>query len=881
MAVLTSLALDTPAAPRALNEDMPAELSELIMQLLEKDATKRPASAHEVAVALRALESTMSEPRTQQDSASEMGRQRDFAGGASGPVTTVTAAGDTPLPPKTPRPVRKMRRRLALAAAILLALVPLGYFFGGTVIRFATNQGELKIEVADDKVEVKITHNNVVIEDKTSKREFTLTAGKGEIEVWEKDGIKLATKKFELTRGGKTTLTVTWQELAQARKTKSEPRPSASGDPDRRAAEWVLSIGGSVRVNDGERDTKAAAALPRAPFRLTYVYLQGNQQVTDAGLARFKDCTNLTHLELKGTPVTDAGLAHFQACKNLGSLGLGGTRVTDAGLAHFRDCKNLKSLGLAVTQVTDAALAHFKDCKNLRNLWLAGTRVTDAGLVHFRDCKNLANLDVRKTKVTPKALTDFHAAAPGCNIEHDGGTIAAVTADPDRRAAVYVLSIGGTVRVNGEDREIKAAAELPKDRFSLTGVDLFVNKQVSDAGLAHCKDCKNLTYLILGGTQVSDAGLAHFKDCKNLTHLDLNGTRVTDAGLAHFKDCKNLTYLDLRGTHVSDAWPAHFEHCKNLTHLHLEGTRVSDAGLETLTGFPKLGSLALGNSRISRHGIEQLKAALPKCQIDWSEPNRVAAEQVLAMGGTVAIGLPGKEARPVKPGEVLPDKFFQLRRIVVKDVKKPLGKLPETLGQLRFAEFDRLEAIDLSGTPLKDIGFLAAIHGQQDLTLARTGIADQQLSGLPRVKRLVLEGNAIRGPGLENLARQTELAELSLAQVGLSDDDLARLPKLAKLRRLVLDGNPIRGQGVAGPARLPALTDLSLGCPTFSDLTAKILAGLKRIERLSLAKSGLTDAGLIHLHGLTSLKELDLSGTKVTAKGVAALRKALPKCKIE
>ena len=42
---------------------------------------------------------------------------------------------------------------------------------------------------------------------------------------------------------------------------------------------------------------------------------------------------------------------------------------------------------------------------------------------------------------------------------------------------------------------------------------------------------------------MSDAGLAHFKDCKNLTYLDLGGTQVSDAGLAHFKDCKNLTDL--------------------------------------------------------------------------------------------------------------------------------------------------------------------------------------------------------------------------------------------------------------------------------------------------------------------------------------------------
>ena len=32
--------------------------------------------------------------------------------------------------------------------------------------------------------------------------------------------------------------------------------------------------------------------------------------------------------------------------------------------------------------------------------------------------------------------------------------------------------------------------------------------------------------------------MVYFKDCKDLRYLNLNYTKVTDAGLAHFKDCK-------------------------------------------------------------------------------------------------------------------------------------------------------------------------------------------------------------------------------------------------------------------------------------------------------------------------------------------------------
>ena len=41
-----------------------------------------------------------------------------------------------------------------------------------------------------------------------------------------------------------------------------------------------------------------------------------------------------------------------------------------------------------------------------------------------------------------------------------------------------------------------------------------------------------------------------------------------------------------------------------------------------------------------------------------------------------------------------------------------------------------------------------------------------------------------------------------------------------------------------------------------------------------------TDAGLVHLKGMTKLERLYLAGTKVTTTGVADLKKALPNCRI-
>jgi hypothetical protein len=49
--------------------------------------------------------------------------------------------------------------------------------------------------------------------------------------------------------------------------------------------------------------------------------------------------------------------------------------------------------------------------------------VSDAGLARLQSLTGLARVMVRETRVTPKGIEAFHAAVPGCQIVHDGGTI--------------------------------------------------------------------------------------------------------------------------------------------------------------------------------------------------------------------------------------------------------------------------------------------------------------------------------------------------------------------------------------------------------------------------------------------------------------------------
>jgi hypothetical protein len=73
---------------------------------------------------------------------------------------------------------------------------------------------------------------------------------------------------------------------------------------------------------------------------------------------------------------------------------------------------------------------------------------------------------------------------------------------------------------------------------------------------------------------------------------------------------------------------------------------------------------------------------------------------------------------------------------------------------------------------------------------------------------------------------------------------------------------------------------LNLGRTQVSDVGLAQLKDSKDLTTLYLDGTPISDMGLTHLTGLDKLIELKLAKTKVTAKGVEILAKALPKCKI-
>jgi hypothetical protein len=108
-------------------------------------------------------------------------------------------------------------------------------------------------------------------------------------------------------------------------------------------------------------------------------------------------------------------------------------------------------------------------------------------------------------------------------------------------------------------------------------------------------------------------------------------------------------------------------------------------------------------------------------------------------------------------------------------------------------------------------------------------------------------------PAIVARAIALNVTSMDLGDAGVTDDLLERIGRCHRLRSLNLYGNPITD---AGLIHLKGLTDLS---------------------QLRLSQTRITDRGLIHLAGLSNLHSLDLYRTRITKVGLSGLTTALPR----
>eukprot|EP00887_Chlorella_sp_A99_P000320 scaffold13.g320.t1 len=337
-------------------------------------------------------------------------------------------------------------------------------------------------------------------------------------------------------------------------------------------------------------------------------------------------------------------------------------------------------------------------------------------------------------------------------------------------------------------------------------------------------------------------------------------------------------------------------------------------GLGALAALPRLRRLTLRAQHGAVPAFADAATLLPLLALQQLEELTLQGFRIDGGGATAlgrltrvrALALAGCSLEECPPGG-LPALLAPLRRLCTLGVSGHLRGAGPTADALDgLSRLSTLTAVALGGGVLVDdatcrqlaalpaLASLELCRAAQDansaLTVTDAGVASfAQFSA--RLVRLLLRGHSgISDAGLASIARLTSLEHLDVRLhswdarppplPGISDDGVACLTSLRRLRSLGLGWCRLGEAGCAALAGLPLLSRLELdSCASLGDAGLFRLARLPRLAHLGLRGcTGITDIGLAAVAKAQTrqLRALDLTGCfkSVGDAGLAALRGA-------
>jgi WD40 repeat protein/anti-sigma factor RsiW len=647
LSVLMAIATEDPQTPRQRNPQVPQALSELTMRLLAKKPDDRPATAREVADALRAI--------------------------------TAPGGGDATAPVKAPaaRQAGKRNRRpliLAGAAAAVLALAALA---AAVVMRVQTPEGEFLVEVADDDVAVTVAkQGGLKLIHRPTGKEYLVQARKtnavpaGEYELAVSDaegGLEFSATTFAIKGKGKDAASV-----RVSFKKKEAVKAAPAKDPA-----WVQLFNGKDLTGwktfpngTGQWKVEGGILVSSGPNSHLFSERGDYEDFHFRVEASINDTGNSgQYFRAQFGPGFPSGY-EAQICYNqpgqvkTGSL-FGIATVTDQ--LHKADewfTQEVIAIGDRIRiQVNGKVVVDVIDKK-----WSRG---------HFALQQHDGGTVVKFRKIEVKEL-------PRAPAEQSKEWTPARHRALAERAQDLGAAVG--IKVHGEDREVKPGSALPKEPFTVTSIEFLKKvkgmdlsplrdlppgvslhtlgnlglgdedlkvlspnvvclglawaRQVTDVGLAQLPRLQQLQHLELNGGKITDAGLGHLGKLPRLETLMLlhGGPGLTDEGLAHLRgmklktlslvevpvtgtglkhllDMRSLDSLNLESAKLTDAGYDLLGRMLQLRRLWLKKTPTTDAQLLRLAGLKNLRELFLRGTKVTAAGVRKFKAALPRAQV--------------------------------------------------------------------------------------------------------------------------------------------------------------------------------------------------------------------------------------------------------------------------
>jgi Leucine-rich repeat (LRR) protein len=868
-AVSTLLAVSThhPVPPGRFDPDLPPELSDLVMRLLEKDPSRRPASAGEVVESLQALEKQLA--------------RRKESTEATVPVTAAGPAGAASAPA---RPRHRSFTLVAAAAAGALALLA-----ASLVLFWPTANGTVRLEINDADIQVAIDKGNITITGPESKN-ITLTAGEHALHVQRGD-LAFDTDKFTLKKGETVTLLVEFlkgkvQVVQDGRVIGEQGIDDAwlkqvATLPAEKQVEAVAAklkernpgFDGEVqhKIEDGDvtelrfvTDNVTDLSPVRALTSLFLLHCPGSDfgkgQLED--LSPLKDLKHLKDLRCDKTKVSD--LSPLRDLK-LASLDCGGTKVSD--LSPLKDMK-LTVFGCIWTKVSDLSPLQGMP---LTNLHCGGTRVSDLSPLQGMPLTELRIWNTRVSDLSP--LKGMKLAKFACNgtfrvsdlsplrgmplkdifcdfkPERDAEILRSFTTLEtinQKPAAAFWKEVGAPPRPPLEEAWLKQVAGLPAEKQVEAvvaklkernpGFDGKVRQHIADGvvtalglvtdnvtDLAPVRALTGLDTLPCNGSGPGEGQLADLSPLAglNLGYLDCGWTKVSDLSplrgmplqtlrcpatpVSDLSPLKDmkLTYLWIGGTRVTDLSPLRG---MSLTGLDCAGAKVTD--LSPLKGMP-LKDLRCGGTSVSDLSpLKNTKLELLEC---WGTPvSDLSSLKGMKLTYLQIRGTPVSDLSPLKD---MPLTGLDCSGTKVTDLS-PLRGMP--LKDL-VCDFDPerdaaiLQAIKtletINGKPAAEFWKAVEAKPASDAWL-------KQVAVLPAEKQVAAVAAKLkeRNPGFDGkVTHQIQdgvVRELRLVTDNLTD--ISPVRALRGLHRLSCDGTKEGGQSKGQLADLSPLKDLPL-----------------------------------------------------------------------
>jgi hypothetical protein len=152
----------------------------------------------------------------------------------------------------------------------------------------------------------------------------------------------------------------------------------------------------------------------------------------------------------------------------------------------------------------------------------------------------------------------------------------------------------------------------------------------------------------------------------------------------------------------------------------------------------------------------------------------------------------------------------------------------------------------LTGRDFAKSAWLASVQEVDFLYATLDDDAIRVLGTCPRLRQLKVEGTAITRDGLRDLAPVRTLTELSLGYcANLSEQDLVELlPEFGRLRKLQLSYTAFGNEAAGAVATLTNLSELILFGAKLSDEGLAKLSGLSRLKSLNVVGTRVTAEGI-------------------------------------